>query len=182
MLLNVSSAAAGVGAVVALLDCGAGGGVAESGTNGGNGGAGGGQAYGREARGGGERTDMSDDKARVVLVGTRRGGRARGGDKRRGRDTTEEGVGVYEACMYESEASGGGVVGDWGKLSVVMITRDTELQSGQVTHHNHMTALLHSGILLIRDKEQKRAARALSTVYCTNIQQQRLLLFTTSHE
>lgn len=50
-----------------------------------------------------------------------------------------------------------------------MITRDTELQSGQVTHHNHMAALLHSGILLVRDKKQKQAARALSTVYCTYV-------------
>lgn len=50
-----------------------------------------------------------------------------------------------------------------------MITRDTELQSGQVTHHNHIAALLHSGILLVRDKKQKQAARALSTVYCTYV-------------
>lgn len=113
MLLNTSSAAAGIGAVVALLDCGEVGGVAESGTNGGEGGV---QADGREASGGGERTDMSDDKDRVVLVGTnRRGGRARGGDKRRWRDTTEEGVGVYEACMYEGEASGGGCSGGLGE-------------------------------------------------------------------
>lgn len=98
---------------MALLDCGEVGGVAESGTNGGEGGV---QADGREASGGGERTDMSDDKDRVVLVGTnRRGGRARGGDKRRWRDTMEEGVGVYEACMYEGEASGGGCSGGLGE-------------------------------------------------------------------